>query len=150
MFRVRLLQRCYGAVQIGPPGFLPSRHSTAARSWMAVKKFGSIARVWSYSRSASSYARLRRNPSDGHFLGTVTVTNTRGSTLQGPLSLVLDSLNNSTLYNAAGNTACLSPLSPYLLLNSGQSMAPGASTQVVVELTAISTYSTRVLSGLVR
>jgi hypothetical protein len=98
---------------------------------------------------------LRRNPATGRFVQTVTLTNTGASQLPGPLSLVMDNLEQGvSLFAPAGNTACLAPISPYLVANSGAGLAAGQSVTVVVELVNPSnlnmTYNTRVLSGSVR
>jgi hypothetical protein len=98
---------------------------------------------------------LRRNPATGHFVQTVTLTNTGASRLQGPLSLVLDNLvQGLSVFAPAGTTACLAPLSSYLAANSGAGLAAGQLVTVAVELVNSSnlnmTYNTRVLSGSVR
>jgi minor extracellular serine protease Vpr len=98
---------------------------------------------------------FRRNPATGHFGQVITVTNTSGSTLAGPLSFVMDSVTNGvTINNAAGNTACLAPLSPYILISSGASLGAGQSATVVVDAinpsNGVITYTSRVLGGIVR
>lgn len=97
---------------------------------------------------------LRRNPANGNFLQIVTVKNTGPGTLQGPLSLALDGLKSGViLANAAGATACLAPLSPYLTASSA-ALSSGQSVSMTVELSnpanQAMTYTTRVLSGSVR
>jgi hypothetical protein len=97
---------------------------------------------------------FRRNPSNGHYGQVVTVTNTSGSTLAGPLSFVIDSVTGGvTINNAAANTMCLAPLSPYLLISGGASLGAGQSATVVDAINpsnGVITYTSRVLSGLVR
>jgi pimeloyl-ACP methyl ester carboxylesterase len=86
------------------------------------------------------------------FYQTVTLKNTGGSTINGPISLVLDSLSsNASLYNASGSTSCAAPLgSPYINV-SAASLVPGASVSVSLQFTdptkATTTYNTRVLAG---
>ncbi|MCC8998926.1 MAG: hypothetical protein LM522_05420, partial [Candidatus Contendobacter sp.] len=82
---------------------------------------------------------------------TLTVTNTSGSAVAGPIDLVLDNLSsNATLANASGTTSCTTPApSPYITVGSGP-LNPSAS--LTVKLSFISngqaiTYNTRVLSG---
>jgi CSLREA domain-containing protein/uncharacterized repeat protein (TIGR02543 family) len=92
------------------------------------------------------------NPATGRFAQTVTVTNIAGFTIQGPLSLVLDSLSaDATLFNATGITdvSALPVGSPYL--NANVSLAPGQSTTFALQFSdptrAAVTYNTRVLAG---
>ena len=61
-----------------------------------------------------------------NYYQTVTVTNTSGATIAGPVSLVLFALVNGTLSNASGTTRAVYVRSPYLVLSS-VSLAPGAS-----------------------
>jgi hypothetical protein len=65
----------------------------------------------------------------------LTITNTGGSTIAGPMYLVLDGLLNATLANATGTTAVAAPAgSPYisLPLGAGGALAPGQSVVVVL------------------
>lgn len=95
---------------------------------------------------------FRRNATTGRYTQTVTLTNTGGTTISGPVSLVLDALSsNATLFNATGTTALRAPLgSPYLDL-SASSLAPGSAVTLTLEFTnptnARISYNTRVLAG---
>jgi hypothetical protein len=93
------------------------------------------------------------NRSLGRFVQTVTLKNTGGNAITGPVSLVLDSLSaNATLANQAGVTSFMTPAnSPYINVTAGGSLVPGASASVALQfadakMTAI-TYNTRVLAG---
>ena len=83
---------------------------------------------------------------------TVTIRNTSGSTVTGPICLVLDSLSaNTTLANAGGTTGVAVPTgSPYVLVSSG-SLAPLATATVTLEFTVPAsggiTYDARTVSG---
>jgi hypothetical protein len=85
------------------------------------------------------------------FVQTVTLKNISGSTVNAPISVVLDGLSsNATLFNPTGTTACATPAgSPFI--NWLSSLAPGASASIVLQFTnptkAGITYATRVLSG---
>jgi hypothetical protein len=85
------------------------------------------------------------------FVQTVTLTNTGNTSVQGPVSLVLDSLSsNASLFNAGGTTACAAPLgSPFI--NLAGPLNPGANVSVVLQFTDPTktgiTYQTRVLAG---
>jgi len=86
------------------------------------------------------------------FYQTVTLKNTGGSTINGPISLVLDSLSsNASLYNASGTTSCAAPLGSPYINTSAASLAPGASVSVSLQFTdptkATTSYNTRVLAG---
>jgi hypothetical protein len=50
------------------------------------------------------------------FYQTITLTNTGGSPISGPVSLALDNLSsNATLFNTIGSTSCAAPIgSPFL------------------------------------
>jgi hypothetical protein len=93
------------------------------------------------------------NFATGRFLQNVTIRNTGGSFIAGPISLALDNLSsNATLFNAAGATSCAAPSgSPYIGVNVGGGLAPGASASVVLQFTRTGsagiTYNTRVLGG---
>jgi len=86
------------------------------------------------------------------FYQTLTLTNTGGSAISGPVSLVLDSLSSSaSLFNESGTTSCAAPLgSPYINTSSA-SLAPGASESVTLQFTdptrAAIAYTSRVLAG---
>jgi len=50
----------------------------------------------------------RYNHSTGHFIKTVTVTNTSGSSIAGPISVALDNVPaNVTLFGISGATLCV-------------------------------------------
>ncbi|MDB5911145.1 MAG: hypothetical protein JWP34_5262 [Massilia sp.] len=93
----------------------------------------------------------RRSLSNGqyYYFQTVTITNTSGSTLSGPLSLSLGGLTSGvSLFNASGATA---DGNPYIIVTTG-SLAPGQSVSVVLQFSnpfnvAIN-YSTRLLAGI--
>jgi hypothetical protein len=97
---------------------------------------------------------IRRNPLTGHFAQMLAVTNA-GSAIRGPISLSVDGLRPGVkLSNQAGNTACLTPLSPYLVLENGASLSSGETVNVVVEFENPANqnlaFTTRLVSGLVR
>lgn len=82
---------------------------------------------------------------------TVTVTNTSGSALTGPIHVALDTLSsNATLANASGVTSCAIPASPYVTVGAGP-LNPNASLTVKLEFTKTAsgaiTYTPRVLAG---
>lgn len=86
------------------------------------------------------------------FYQTVTLKNTSSSTINGPISLVLDSLSsNASLYNTSGTTSCAAPLGRPYISTSTTSLAPGASVSVSLQFTdptkATITYNARVLAG---
>ncbi len=89
----------------------------------------------------------------GRFQQNVTIRNTGPSFIAGPISLALDNLSsNATLFNAAGLSSCAAPSgAPFINVNVGSGLAPGASANVVLQFTrtgsAPFTYSTRVLAG---
>jgi len=64
---------------------------------------------------------FRLNRTTGRYVQTLTLTNTSGSAINGPVSLVLRNLSaNTTFANKTGDTACLAPSgAPYLDLNLG-------------------------------
>lgn len=100
----------------------------------------------SITRSGFSYSFISKR-----YAQTLTLTNTSGSPLSGPIYLVLDNLSsNASLYNSGGSTGCAAPLgSPYVSV--AGTLNAGASTTLVLQFTdaansAIS-YTTRVLSG---
>jgi hypothetical protein len=70
----------------------------------------------------------------GHFLESVTITNTSSSAFVGPLALALDGLPSGvSLFNASGTTAGTSPAgSPYITLPLSGALQPGQSVTVVL------------------
>lgn len=92
------------------------------------------------------------NRSTGRFVQTITLTNTGGSSISGPISLALDSLpSNASLYAISGTTLCDTPQgSPYITIGAA-SLDPGVPVASTVQFidtakTGIS-YSLRVLAG---
>lgn len=100
---------------------------------------------------------LRYNHATNEFLQVVTLRNTSGSAIPGPVSLILNGNLNTAgstvaLQSPAGLTTCLSPLGdPYVVVNGGTSLAPGAQVSVILGFSDPSfapiTYSTSVVSG---
>jgi hypothetical protein len=84
----------------------------------------------------------------GEYLQSVTLTNTGGSAITGPISLVLDNLVGATLVNATGTTSLATPAgSPYVNGAPG-GLAPGASVSIVLDFSKRPTsYTIRVLAG---
>lgn len=95
---------------------------------------------------------FRRNRATGRFQQEITLTNTGGSAVSGPVSLVLDGLTDGvTLFGATGMTAALAPFdSPYRNVTGG-SLAAGQTLKVMLEFTnpanAAISYTPRVLAG---
>ena len=99
---------------------------------------------------------FRYNHSTGLFALIGSVTNTSGSPIPGPISLVVDDLStNASLYGISGDTLCAAPQgSPYIdigNIGAGQELAPGASISgsigfIDTAMTGI-TYNLRVLAG---
>jgi RHS repeat-associated protein len=102
-------------------------------------------RLGSFQWVAGSNSKSKYN-----YLETVTVTNTSGATLAGPICLELVGLTGATLYNASGTSKIVNPKSPYLLLSSA-SLLPGASLTVTLDFYdppgTLPMYTTRVISG---
>lgn len=97
---------------------------------------------------------LRVNRTTNRFMQTITIQNTSGATIAGPLVLALDSLSaNATLYSPAGTTECATPVSPYVSINAGADNALSPGESVIVGLEFLNptikgiTYTTRVLAG---
>lgn len=92
------------------------------------------------------------NPRAHVITQTVTITNRSGSTMQGPVQLVLDNLSaGSALNNKTGVTANNTPNgSPYITATTG-SIAPGASVTVSLQFAMPSTggvnYYARTVTG---
>lgn len=99
---------------------------------------------------------FRYNRTTGLFALIGSVTNTSGSPIPGPISLVVDNLStNASLYGISGDTLCAAPQgSPYTNIGAvgeGQTLAPGAAISGAINFidsaqTGI-TYSLRVLAG---
>jgi hypothetical protein len=98
------------------------------------------------TRSGFSYSPLAKR-----YAQTLTLTNTAGSTITGPIYVILDNLTSSAaLYNTGGSTACAAPTgSPYVSI--AGPIGAGASTNVVLQFTdptnAAISYATRFLAG---
>jgi hypothetical protein len=93
---------------------------------------------------------FRLNQATGRYVQEVTLTNTSGAAIAGPVSLVLDGLGAGvTLFGQSGVTTALAPLgSPYINVNT---LNPGAPVNLVLEFTnpgnAAIQYRARVLAG---
>ena len=91
------------------------------------------------------------NPITGRFAQTVTLTNNSGSTIPGPISLVIDHMtSNAAVYGASSTTDFLAPpISPYV--NYSGSLAAGQKVSITLQFTnpskAYIGYTTRVLAG---
>ena len=92
----------------------------------------------------------------GHFFQKVTLKNSSGSPITGPVSFVLDSLSTGTvLVGAAGVTSCATPSgSPYVVVDVGSDGVltnrerSNVSLEFILEFTgAAPSYVTRVLAG---
>lgn len=90
------------------------------------------------------------------FRQTVTIRNTGGQSIAGPVALVLDNLSrNAALFNPEGRTGCAAPLgSPYVNVSAGSDnvLTPGETISVILEYTNSDTrqsitYTPRVLAG---
>ncbi|MBK8752895.1 MAG: hypothetical protein IPL99_15230 [Candidatus Competibacteraceae bacterium] len=99
---------------------------------------------------------FRYNRVTGKYEQQLTLTNTSGAPLNGPVYLALDSLSsNASLTNNSGVTSCATPAgSPYLSVNVGQDNVLSANESVIVKLEftnstsqAITYGGTRVLNG---
>ena len=98
---------------------------------------------------------FRRNALTRRFQQSVTLKNVSGTSIAGPVSLVIDNLSaNATVFAPSGTTTCTAPAGrPYININIGSDavMAPGESAVVVLEFVnptnAGITYATRVLAG---
>jgi hypothetical protein len=96
----------------------------------------------------------RRTSTTGRYVQQITLKNTGGALIQGPVSLVVDSLSgNATLFSSAGNTNCATPVSPYKNVSVGTDniLSVGETVTLVLEFTNPTntriTYNTRVLAG---
>jgi hypothetical protein len=104
------------------------------------------------SRFTITRGGFRKNNTTKRFEQVITVKNTSGSTVTGPVYLLVENLSaNASLYNKTGNTTQALPLgTPYVLINGGN-MAAGASVQKVLEFTnpsnAAITYTSRIIAG---
>jgi len=89
--------------------------------------------------------------STGAYLQVLTLTNTGNTTINGPISVILNSLTNATLNNATGTTSSLLPSGRPYINASVTSLAPGASTKITLSFNKTGsgsiTYSTQVVAG---
>jgi len=74
-----------------------------------------------------SLSAIRYNAAMKLYEQTAAITNTSGSTISGPINLIVENLSSdANVQNASGMTTCNAPGSPYLanshLLTSGQSL----------------------------
>jgi hypothetical protein len=97
----------------------------------------------------------RYDHASGQFLQTVTIKNTSSQAIAGPVSLVLKNLPAGiTAASPAGVTSCSTLGNPFVVLNGGGGLGPGASTTVTLafhdpSFGAIG-YTAGVLSGVNR
>jgi hypothetical protein len=94
---------------------------------------------------------FRLNHTTGHYTETLTVTNSTGSAIAAPVSVVLDNIPNSaTLYGPSGATGCSAPPGS-AFINLPSSLPANGSVSVTLEFINPSnsgiTYTTRVLAG---
>jgi hypothetical protein len=139
---------CNGHVYVG------AANSVAAFGLLTPVTGGNVISSVQVTRGALQY-----QPTTGHFVQSVTLTNIGGQNLNLPLSLVLDNLsNNAALFNASGATSAELPSgSFYINAPLTSPLAPGQS--VTVGLTFIDTtdqshpqaasisYNPRVIAG---
>jgi len=98
-----------------------------------------------------TYGGLTINPVTRRYVQTVTLKNTSSTTIDGPLSLVLDQLTaNVTLYNPTGSTTLVLPAGrPYITVDA--TLSPGQIVSVQLQFTNPGnvgvTYQARVLAG---
>ncbi len=104
------------------------------------------------SQLAITRGGFRYNHGTGHFTQAITVTNTGGSSIAGPISIALDNVpSNATLFGISGATLCATPQgSPYMNL-AAATLDPGVPIAVTIEFidtaqTGIA-YNIRVLAG---
>jgi uncharacterized repeat protein (TIGR01451 family) len=93
------------------------------------------------------------SPIQRKFAQTVTLKNTGTTTITGPLYLEVSGLSsNATLLNPSGHSTCALPAGTPYVTDNIVSLAPGASTQVLLYFTNSNfsqtiTYTSRVLAG---
>jgi hypothetical protein len=99
---------------------------------------------------------FRRNLATGRWQQTVTLVNTSGAAMQGPVSLAVQGLSaNGSLFNSSGVTNCATPVGrPYVSLNlgSGGTWLAGQAVTTTLEFVNTTpgqaiTYTPRVLAG---
>ena len=100
----------------------------------------------SISRGPFLYRR-----STGTYIQVLTLTNTGGTAITGPISCILTSLANATLANASGTTSAILPAGlPYINAGAG-GLTVGASVNVTLSFTRTGaggiTYSIQVVDG---
>jgi hypothetical protein len=120
------------------------------------KTYGSFAAIPACAPDVSGQVSVapggfRYNRATGLFTQLVTVTNTSGSAIAGPLSLVLSNLTNATLSNATGSTLCDAPGGRPYINFAPAGLAPGGSASIVLNFSdpgfAAITYSSSVVAG---
>ena len=134
-------------VVISGPGGTPTATVTSTANIQPAQIATNVTAQVSINRGGFIFNRATRR-----YVQTVTITNTGSAALTGPLSLVLDSLTpGATLVTETGTTQYVPPAgSPYQNA-AAATLAPGASTSLVLQLTYTGTarfgYTPRVLAG---
>jgi hypothetical protein len=85
------------------------------------------------SQVSVALSGVRLNRANGMFTGSAAVTNTSGSSITGPITLVLQLPSGITLFNAQGSTCAILPQGRPLFNLPVGSLSPGASTQVTLQ-----------------
>ncbi len=98
-----------------------------------------------------TYGGFTLNRRTGRYVQTLTLRNSSGTTVNGPISLVLSGLSsNATLFQPTGSTSVFFPGSRYINL-SVSSLAPGAAASLTLEFTKTGsagiTYTGKVIAG---
>jgi len=106
------------------------------------------------SQVTVSRSGFRLNRATNQFVQQVTLTNSTGGPISGPMQLVIENLSSdATLANGSGVSACVAPGSPVVnvSLGSGNSLAAGASVILTLSFSDPSlggiTYGTAVIGG---
>jgi hypothetical protein len=87
------------------------------------------------SNVGASRSGYRLNRRLNLFVQTVTITNTTGTPIQGPLALTLVNLSaNVSLFNGAGASPCSGPSGPYIEIGTGADnvLSPGERASIVL------------------
>jgi hypothetical protein len=92
------------------------------------------------------------SPITRQYTQTITLTNTSGSAIPGPFSLLILGLSsNARLLDSSGLTTCAAPIGSTYVTDSIISLAPGTSTSVVLKFSSTGltpiTYGTAVEAG---
>jgi hypothetical protein len=107
-----------------------------------------VSNAFTATGGAFQYSPIQRK-----FAQTVTLKNTGTTTITGPLYLEVSGLSsNATLLNPSGHATCALPAGTAYVTDNIVSLAPGASTQVLLYFTNSNfsqtiTYTSRVLAG---